>query len=247
MLLDLDSFLYKSIWKCISFTEIRNILELSEYPRDVYESEVVRLSLNRLNDSVREITNHIEEIHDELYRTELFITTCDNNFRYDIEPTYKSNRKKNKYVELLREHLKKGHAQYSDTLEADDLIAIRAKELGVDNCIVVSIDKDMKTIGGYYFSPYQIRFKDENGYNHKVYKQQKVQLIKQDEADRFFYTQMLTGDSVDNIKGLKGYGVKKAEKVLKNSSNYFISVAREFISKGQKDEFWKNYKLLKLG
>jgi len=35
-------------------------------------------------------------------------------------------------------------AKYSDTLEADDLVAIRARELGVKNCIVVSPDKDLK-------------------------------------------------------------------------------------------------------
>lgn len=247
MLLDLDSFIYNSIYRCISTSEIKNIIEFSDSPREVYEDEVLRNGLGRLNKSINEITTHIEDIHDDLYRVELFITTCDNNFRYSIEPTYKANRKKNKYVELIRNYLKNGHAEYSDTLEADDLIAKRAKELGVDNCIIVSIDKDLRTIGGYYFSPYKKKVLEDSGYVSKVYKQEKVELISKEDANRFFYTQMLTGDSVDNIKGLKGYGVKRAEKVLENSCNDFISVAREFIKKDQKEEFWKNYKLLKLG
>jgi 5'-3' exonuclease len=31
---------------------------------------------------------------------------------------------------------------------------------------------------------------------------------------KFFYTQLLTGDTADNIKGVKGIGPKKADKIL---------------------------------
>jgi 5'-3' exonuclease len=40
--------------------------------------------------------------------------------------------------------------------------------------------------------------------------------ITLEEANYFFYTQLLTGDRVDNIKGVDGIGAKKAEKLLAN-------------------------------
>jgi len=247
MLLDLDSVLYKSVWKCLSFSDIREIVENSDDTRAVYESEVLRSSLSRVHKKVHELTQHVESIHEELYRVELFITTCDNNFRYEIEPQYKAGRKKNKYVELLRDFFKSDNVAWSDTLEADDLIADRAFELGIDNYIICSIDKDLKTIGGYFWSPYTINVVDNVGFKTKEYKQKEVDYISEQEASRFFYMQMLTGDSVDNIKGLRGVGIKRAEKVLENSLNDFITVAREFIKRDKKDEFWTNYKSLKLG
>ena len=38
--------------------------------------------------------------------------------------------------------------------------------------------------------------------------------MSQWEGDKFFYTQILTGDAADNIKGLKGIGPVKATKLL---------------------------------
>ena len=55
-------------------------------------------------------------------------------------------------------------ARCSDELEADDLIAIKAKELGDGNFIIVSPDKDLKQIGGYFWSYYSQRVKDEFGF-----------------------------------------------------------------------------------
>ena len=38
--------------------------------------------------------------------------------------------------------------------------------------------------------------------------------MKPDDGIRFFYHQMLTGDAVDNIKGVRGIGPKTADKLL---------------------------------
>ena len=43
--------------------------------------------------------------------------------------------------------------------------------------------------------------------------------ISEEEGIRNFYKQILTGDTVDNIKGLKGIGPKKAEKILSCCAN----------------------------
>ena len=37
---------------------------------------------------------------------------------------------------------------------------------------------------------------------------------------KWFFTQMLTGDSVDNIQGIKGIGKVKAGKLLKDVTSY---------------------------
>ena len=55
------------------------------------------------------------------------------------------------------------------------------------------------------------------------------------------------GDSGDGIAGLKRVGLKTAEKILKDSVIPFITTAREYIKRNQKEDFWVNYKLLKLG
>ena len=40
--------------------------------------------------------------------------------------------------------------------------------------------------------------------------------VNEFEGIKFFYTQILTGDAADNIKGLHGIGPKKADKLLKD-------------------------------
>ena len=41
--------------------------------------------------------------------------------------------------------------------------------------------------------------------------------VTEEQAMRFFYTQLLTGDRTDNIQGIPGIGPKKAEKMLKDA------------------------------
>ena len=42
--------------------------------------------------------------------------------------------------------------------------------------------------------------------------------VSPDEGIKFFYTQILTGDSADNIHGIPQVGPKKAERILKDAS-----------------------------
>jgi len=64
----------------------------------------------------------------------------------------------------------------------------------------VSIDKDLKQVPGWYFNP----DKPENG----------MEWIDEWTGHFNFYKQLLTGDKVDNIPGIRGIGPKKAEKLL---------------------------------
>lgn len=77
--------------------------------------------------------------------------------------------------------------------EADDLLAIRQRELtaqGVVSCIA-SIDKDMKTVEGWHWN----WRKDSEGNRRPPF------YMSDFESKKFFYWQMLAGDSADNILG----------------------------------------------
>jgi len=257
-LIDLDSILYKAVYKVVSISEMREAIKNygKEAAKQWLKEEVYNEGINRCENELLKMQQYLSSIFfEEITNYELFITTCSNSFRKQISKTYKSNRKKNKYVWLLREHYRHNEARSSDRLEADDLIAIKAQEIGKGNYIIVSIDKDLKQIGGYYWSYYKIRSKDsfgdyisnEFGFYETEYQQKQVDFISDDEANKFFWSQMLIGDSSDNIKGVKRIGIKTAEKILNNTTVPWIATARKYIEKGQKEDFKINYQLLKLG
>ena len=256
-LIDLDSILYSSTYKVVSIGAMRKAIKEhgKELAKEWLLSEVYNESINRCENQLLHIQNYLQSIFlEEITSVELFITTCSKSFRKELSSDYKANRKRNKYVYMLRDHYKFNDAHFSDTHEADDLIARRAKELGKDNYIVCSIDKDLKQIGGYYWSYYRTPERNmdgtiilnEHGNKSMVYKHDSVDYITDEQANKFFWCQMLMGDSGDGIKGLHRVGEKTAEKILKDSKCLWFTVAREYIKRNQKEDFYINYKLLKL-
>ena len=129
--------------------------------------------------------------------------TGKDNYRHDIAKTqpYKGNRKdapRPIHLHSLREYLITAwDFRVANGQEADDAIGIHAT-LTRDNSIIVSIDKDLDMIPGHHYNPVK---KDHYYVNDKV-------------AIKNFYRQILTGDKVDNIEGLRGIGPKKADKIL---------------------------------
>lgn len=85
-------------------------------------------------------------------------------------------------------------------MEADDAISIAATELGED-AVIVSIDKDLDQLPGWHYN-----FVKRNLY-----------YVTASEGIRNFYRQILTGDRVDNIIGLRGIGPVKADRILGES------------------------------
>lgn len=124
------------------------------------------------------------------------------NFRIDVAVTqpYKGNRSspKPQHFQALRDRLEKyWGATVSKGEEADDLISKRMTELG-DKCICISIDKDLDTVQGWHYN----------------FRKAKLYYVGEDMALYNFYHQLLTGDRVDNIRGVQGIGPKKADKIL---------------------------------
>ena len=257
-LIDLDSILYQSVYKCVSIKQIRELLQKGskEDVKQAFRQLILDEAINRTENKLLHILTYLNSVHfEEIDQSELYITTCSNNFRNKLTDNYKAKRKKNNYVWMVREYYRNNGAFFSDTLEADDLIADRCKELNTDEYVIVSIDKDLRTIGGYIWSYYQQKSKDidgnyilnENGGFEKEYKQKNIEFVTDKQATSFFYQQMLMGDATDNIIGLKGIGVKRSEKLINASKNEFITVAREYIKRGRKEDFKLNHRLLKLG
>lgn len=128
----------------------------------------------------------IEKVMDKLdsHDITLFISGV-GNFRYDVSPTYKANRKDQPKPEYLYDaklyYVKYWDAAVSDGVEADDAIGMAHDE----DSIVVSSDKDFFQLGGFIYNPV------------------KGDLVDIQNPWYFFYMQMLTGDAADNIDGVK--------------------------------------------
>lgn len=136
------------------------------------------------------------------YRTYL---SGSGNFRVQLAVTkpYKGNRPpKPSYYANVRQYLVDiWRGEIVDGIEADDAIGIYHTN-NPGTCIV-SVDKDLLQIPGAHYNPRTKEFKE----------------ITPSEASRYFWTQVLTGDRVDNIQGIPGIGPKKAEKLLSECHN----------------------------
>lgn len=186
----------------------------------------------------------LNEIEDLGYFVEEFIVCSGSygNFRNFISSSYKSNRdsKKPQYLLELQKYCRVNWlSKYVLGVETDDVVASywnKAYYEGKITPIIVSIDKD------YLQFPATI-------YN---YERKTLVTIKEEDSNRNFYTQMLVGDTADNVKGVKGCGVKCSEKTLsKLNSKYSMSRAvYELYIKAYKGKsnmrYRENYSLLKL-
>ena len=139
-----------------------------------------------------------------------------NNFRKKIYPEYKVNRvdqRKPLCLRRIRERL--GYVyQYNieqDGYEADDIIGefITAKDPYAklweveppvktqnNRAVCVTIDKDLQTVPGLHY------IKDE------------LVEITENKANLSWMCQTIAGDTVDNIIGVKGLGIKRAKRLL---------------------------------
>jgi len=128
--------------------------------------------------------------------------TGDNNYRIKLATIrpYKGQRNSDKPIHYynISKHLLSQHAAIMiEDAEADDALGYNQDE---DTCIC-TIDKDLNCIKGWHYD----------------WNKGKLYHVTQQEADKFFYTQLLTGDAVDNIEGCPSIGAKRAETILKGA------------------------------
>tara|TARA_R100000231_G_scaffold529_3_gene963 strand:- start:922 stop:1707 length:786 start_codon:yes stop_codon:yes gene_type:complete len=145
------------------------------------------------------------------------------NFRYSIEPSYKSNRRKYRrpagYAKLREWISETWPIVTFQNLEADDAIGVSVRK----NDVIVSGDKDLKTIPGLHLI-------DDN-----------IVRVTEREADMHFYKQILVGDRADNFFGCPGIGDQnklfKSEEWLNAKSTFDLwkIVKREYDKAEKKD------------
>jgi DNA polymerase-1 len=121
-------------------------------------------------------------------------------FRHQLSPAYKANRMGKRKPLGLRDMRAWLESEYDvrchQNLEADDVMGILMTNGSYKDPIMVTADKDMRTIPG------------------KLLRMDKMEINDVGDANRNWMTQALVGDTSDNYPGLKGYGPVKAEKLL---------------------------------
>jgi 5'-3' exonuclease len=249
VLFDADSLVYQSIYKVINFAEIREMYKAKKQRFEI-EMEILQRGYDRFEKISFDILNEIEE-HFHVEKTMYFFTKCKRNFRKEIDPQYKANRKKpNRWISELRDYLIEywNNSFAHDEYEADDLIFYNTQLLHEKDYIVCSIDKDLKQIQGLHFDYYQLKRYDENGEEFKVRKGFKY--MEKIDCENLLCEMFLVGDACDNIKGVKGIGKAKATKIIESKNTTYGKFKAICEAYKNESEFWKeklrmNYKLLK--
>ena len=182
----------------------------------------------------KDVTSVFDDLYDDLIeqmactKYSLHISGS-GNFRKKLRQgftKYKGKRKEkpaNYY--FLRDYILKNYdVVTAATYEADDTASIEASGyLKTGQWFMLgTVDKDWIMIGGMF---YNMQY-------------QSLKVYSPIEAAAHFHKQLITGDSVDNIPGIRGMGPKKAEKLLagKNLKEQFDAIIETY-----KEHFPEDY------
>ena len=184
----------------LNFTVCRITEDITDFGDTLLESfdeeATIRLFESGLNAIAEKTGYPIENI--------IYALSDVENFRKTMFPTYKQNRKEVRKplgLKFLRKHQYDNADKYQilsmTRLEADDAMGIVATA-DLENIAIYSQDKDLKTIPCKQWD----------------FKLDKFITLTHRQSCHFLYTQLLTGDTCDGIKGCKRIGKVKAEKAL---------------------------------
>ena len=192
LLVDADSLIFASCYR------------KRENPEDEKYYTEIADARNKFDQQFMAIVNRLEEVYN--IDKVICFSGSKGNFRKLLTNTYKANRKGSELPPLLNEMHKFVKQQYDSVygygVETDDMVARYwyklSQELGRDNVMIVSIDKDYKQFPCLMYNYH--------------YKHQVILDISEDEAMYNFYEQCVMGDTADNVNYFKGKGKRFAEK-----------------------------------
>lgn len=146
--------------------------------------------------------------------------------RLAVTKPYKGGRKERPtHYNDVKDYLLSQGAIIRKDIEADDCMSIEAFK-DPENTIVVSIDKDLLQVPGNHFNWVESTYVTQSRKN----------------ADFCLASQLLTGDSTDNIPGLPGVGPVAAKAIItgsKSTEDLFGRVFKAYEDKIGKD--WEPY------
>lgn len=166
-----------------------------------YEKRLVVGTAEEAYEAVDTLIKYIKrQVNAKEYR--LYLTDSASNYRNAIAVTkpYKGNREeleKPVFYSEVKEYLQKEYGAYMVVgVEADDAVSVLGCAKGGRTTCVATIDKDLMG------SPITL-------YN---FGRDEWHQISEEEADKFFFIQCLTGDATDNIEGLKDVSLEFRQK-----------------------------------
>ena len=195
------------LFRCIAGAEYE-----TEWAPDKWTYEV---NVSQAKDAFDKEIARIQDIAPE---APVILTFGDvSNFRYAVYPQYKANRRKQRRpagFAVLKDWARSAWVSHSfPRIEGDDVVGIMND--GED--IIVSRDKDLRTIPGMHLVG------DE------------LLTISKEEANRTFYTQVLTGDATDGYPGCPKIGPKKAAQLLegcRTDEQFWFQVVMAYVEAG---------------
>lgn len=151
----------------------------------------------------------------------VFTFSDKDNFRKAISPDYKSNRKGKRKPTCYKGVKTWLESEYESIempgLEGDDVMGILATSGKYEETVIVSEDKDMKTIPGL------------------LWRAAEMEDISEEYADYYHLYQTLVGDPTDGYKGCKGVGDKRATDILTKDPTW-EAVVKAYEKAGQTEE-----------
>jgi DNA polymerase I len=197
------------------------------------------LSETKLSEKIYDILNIVEQNYN-VVKWHVFVKGK-NNFRYKIYPEYKKRRpEKHPIIDVLNQYLvDEFGAIESHNAESDDYVYSYSQLPEYQGRVVMcSVDKDLRQIPGIHYD----------------YQKNKFITVDNETAKYNLAVQMIMGDAADCIPGLRGYGPKKAENLIKKGMTkyqYIKVILNEYRKNCKSPEEAKelvrlHYKLLKL-
>lgn len=214
-----------------AYIETHPDLELDKFV-DAAPPGVAVHNLNRMLEAIIEGAN--------LDTWTLYITDSSKCWRsaYATIQKYKGNRdnmERPVNYHILRDYIVgKWQAFTIHYIEADDAVIMEYCERPRDS-IMIHIDKDLDQKDGMHYN----------------YKKDEFYYMEEHDAALNFYTQLLTGDKIDNIKGLsenapkRGIGPATAEKILHECTTdkeMFQAVHERYVKKYGSDYTYESWK-----
>ena len=187
LLIDADWLIFNSCCACEEDTR------WNEWEHTLHsdERDILNLIENRL-DVYRSIADNNHDI--------VMCFTSYPTFRHEIFPEYKINRIGKRKPLALKSIIKEVKQRYEtvayENLEGDDVLGLLATNGRYKDPIIVSVDKDMRTLPC------------------KLIAAEEIEHITNKKATRHWFEMSLAGDAGDGILGIKGMGMVTASKTL---------------------------------